>query len=291
MSALPAGVAHHDWALQTPRLRALELDFAVRCTDAAHGRYLAHVLSPFEAEGEPREWWSVVVSPDRGELAEIWVGDELCHRRRPGYPIIQHLLWRVNQETIRRSSARYLLLHASGAVHDGRAVAFPAAMESGKTTLVAGLVRCGLEYLTDEAVAIDPDSLFAHPFPKALSIDRGSWDVLADLRPELEGEAQTFTREQWHVPVDDIRPGITAKPAPIEHFVFPRYEPSGPTELTTMRRAEAFLAAGENAFSLTDQGRRGFHALAEAVRRAECHRLAVSDLDRACELVMGLVAR
>lgn len=283
--------ADDDWAVRTPRLRALDLDFAVRCNDTAHGRYLAHVLSPFEVDGEPDEWWSVVVSHDRTELSEIWVGDELSGRRRPGYLTLQHLFWRVNQETIRRSGARYLLLHASAAVHDGRAVAFPAAMESGKTTLVAGLVRCGFEYLTDEAVAIDPETLAVHPFPKALSIDPGSWGVLADLRPELDEEAQAFERVQWQVPVDDIRPGARAAPAPIGHFVFPRYDPDGPTELVPMRRSEAFQVAGENAFNLRAHGRQGFHTLAEAVRRAECHRLAVSDLDQACELVTDLLTR
>ena len=291
MTTLGDDVPVHDWAVQTSRLRALDLDFAVRCTDPVLGRYLAHVLSPFEAEGEPQEWWSVVVPSQRGELAEIWVDDELGGRRRPGYLTIQYVLWRVNHETIRRSGRHYLLLHASGAVRGGRAIAFPASMESGKTTLVAGLLRCGLEYLTDEAVAIDPDTLIAHPFPKALSIDPGSWAVLADLRPTLDEEAQRFVRAQWHVPVEDIRPGITADPAPIEHFVFPRYDPMGRTELTPMRRSEAFLAAAENAFNLRMHGRHGFHALAEAVRRAECHRLTVNDLDHACELVVDLLSR
>ena len=48
-------------------------------------------------------------------------------------------------------------------------------MESGKTTLVAGLVLAGLRYLTDEAVAIRPADGGITPFPKALSVDHGSW--------------------------------------------------------------------------------------------------------------------
>ena len=285
------GLEGEDWATQTPRLRTLELDFAVRCTDPVLGGYLGHVLSPFEADGEPREWWSIAPHRDDHELLELWIGDEISGRRRAGHPIVEHVLWRVNREAIHRSRSRFVLLHASAAVRDGRAVAFPAAMESGKTTLVAGLVRSGFEYLTDEAVAIDPDTLLVHPFPKALSIDPGSWQVLADLRPELDEAAQPFAETQWHVPVGDIRSGATAGPAPIEHFVFPRYDPTRPTELTAMPRSEAFLAAAENAFNLRDDGRRGFHALAESIRRAECHRLSVRDLDDACDLVAGLVTR
>ena len=44
-------------------------------------------------------------------------------------------------------------------------------MESGKTTLTAGLVRAGFDYLSDEAVAFDWDTLDIVPYAKPLSID------------------------------------------------------------------------------------------------------------------------
>lgn len=284
------GPSAHDWAVCTPRLRALDLDFAVRCTDPVIGRYLAHVLSPFEAEGPPAVWWSVVVSSEPNRLSEVWIGEALSGRRRSPHRVVGHVLWRLNKETIRRSSDRYILFHASAAAHHGRGIAFPASMESGKTTLVAGLLRRGLHYVTDEAVAIDPDTLLAHPFPKALSIDPGSWDVLADLRPVLDPAAEPIALEQWHVPVDDVGGGTVPDPVPIEFFVFPRYEAGGRTELTPMRRAEAHVTLAENSFNATGHGRRGFDAMAESVRRARCYRLAVSDLDHACDLVIDLFA-
>ena len=281
----------HRWAVQTPRLRALDLDFAVRCTDPVIGRYLLEVLSPFAVGGDAREVWSVVVSGERRHLSEVWVGDELSGRRRSAHRLVSHVLWRVNQEAIQRSSRHYVLFHASGAVHDGRAVVFPAAMEAGKTTLVAGLVRRGMQYLTDEAVAVDPATLLAHPFPKALSIDPGSWEVLADFRPGLDPEAEHLAAEQWHVPVEHVRPGSIAEAAPIDFVVFPRYSPGGPTELTSISRAEAFLALRENSFNLAHHGTRGFFAITEAIRRSQCYRLAVSDLDRACDVLVDLVTR
>ena len=286
----PSGLqATHDWAVETPSLRALELDFAVRCTDPAMGRYLAHVLSPFRVDAEPAQWWSVVVSQERNELSEIWVGEELSGRRRSPHRVVGHVLWRLNQEVIRLSSPRYVLVHASAAVHRGRALAFPASMESGKTTLVAGLIQRGFEYLTDEAVAIDPATLLVHPFPKALSIDAGSWHVLSGLRPQLAPDAHQFISTQWHVPVEDVRHGAVARPAPIDFFVFPNYDPHGPTALTAMRPAEAVIAIGQNSFNLRRHGRRGFDAVVEAVRHAECYRLTISDLDRACTLVTDLL--
>ena len=51
------------------------------------------------------------------------------------------------------------------------AVALPGHMEAGKTTLTAGLVRAGLGYLTDEALAFDRETLLVLPIPEAV-VDR-----------------------------------------------------------------------------------------------------------------------
>ena len=62
-------------------------------------------------------------------------------------------------------------MHASAAVPaiSGVAgtgiVAFPASMNSGKSTLVAALVRAGYAYVTDETVAVDPTTLAVTPEP------------------------------------------------------------------------------------------------------------------------------
>ncbi len=43
----------------------------------------------------------------------------------------------------------------------------------------------------------------------------------------------------------------------------------------------------ENSFNLRHHGRAGVLALGEVARRCRCFELVVSDLDRACELVLA----
>ena len=110
-----------------------------------------------------------------------------------------------------------MLVHAGAVEWDGHAALFPAPMESGKTTLVAGLVRAGARYLSDEAAAIDPETLLVHPFPKSLTIGAGSWEVLADLAPAVDPEVtrryllDRLAHRRPHDPARRARAGDSAR--------------------------------------------------------------------------------
>jgi hypothetical protein len=195
------------------------------------------------------------------------------------------LLWHVNAEVVRRSTPRYPLVHAGGVVSHGVAVLLPAPPESGKTTTVAGLLRAGFGYLTDEAVAVDPAGLLAHPYPKALSIDAGSWEVLADLRPPHSERVSG----QWHVPPTQIRADAVAGPAPVRFIVTPRYQEAAPTRLQPISRAETLMTLADSTFNFQDEPARNLSVLARLVATADCYRLTIGDLDSAVRLVTELV--
>src|SRR3989337_610946 len=84
------------------------------------------------------------------------------------------LLWHINKRVVEETS-RLTLVHAGGLELDGQGIVMPAVMESGKTTTTAGLLRRGLRYLSDEIVAVDPDSLTLLAYPKALTVEPGSF--------------------------------------------------------------------------------------------------------------------
>ncbi len=65
-----------------------------------------------------------------------------------------------------------LFIHAGVVGIDGVAVVIPGASHSGKTTLVAELVRAGAKYYSDEYAVVDPTGS-VHPYAKPLSV-RGS---------------------------------------------------------------------------------------------------------------------
>jgi hypothetical protein len=195
------------------------------------------------------------------------------------------LLWHINAEVVRRSALNYPLVHAAAAVWNGSAVLLAAAPESGKTTTVAGLVeRAGFGYLTDEAVAIEQRTLLAQPYPKPLSIDRGSWGALAHLRPAY-GDPVTG---QWQVAADSIRPGAVAAPAPIRFVVEPAYDPDTTTRLEPLARGAMLVKLADSTFEFQADPQRNLGVLAKVVEQADCYRLPISDLDEGVALISRL---
>jgi hypothetical protein len=278
------------WVCTAGPFRALGHEFVVRTMDAALGRYLSEVLDPFADDGAGGLPYSVV---DRGESTRnryaLYYGRERLTLTHSGSLMVAMLLWHVNRGAI-SSAGEFVLLHAGAVEWAGHAVLFPAPMESGKTTLVAGMVRAGARYLSDEAAVIEPATLLVHPFPKALTIGAGSRGVLAELAPRLDPELARYMRGDWHVDARAIRPECLA-PATAPSFVIaPTYVRDATTSLVPMTRAETVVHLGQNSFNLTDHGRAGLEVLAAVARTSQCHRLVVGDLDGACDLVCRILS-
>jgi hypothetical protein len=73
------------------------------------------------------------------------------------------------RHTVAVLSPQRVFIHAGVVGWDGGAIVIPGASYSGKTTLVAELVRRGARYYSDEYAAIDRHGR-VHPFAKPLSI-------------------------------------------------------------------------------------------------------------------------
>lgn len=280
-----------SWPRVTSAYRALDFDFSLRLVSEDLADYLERILSPLATTGPSRHVYSFVDDGARfkSRYALYFGGQPII--RTPFEPLaLAFFLWHLNLAVVSESD-RYLLLHAAVASHHGSAILLPAAMDSGKTTLVAGLVQRGCGYLTDEAAAIDPVTLEIEPYAKPLSIDRGSWEVLRDLRPELDDRFSPYTREQWHVVADSIRPGALAGPCSARVIVNPRYDAGATTTIEPISRAQAVLMLAENAFNFSSHKTQGLRTLAETVRQCECYRLTIGSHDDACDAVMRVVER
>ena len=202
--------------------------------------------------------------------------------------LLGHLVWSINRQVIDRSLDR-LILHAAAVSVRGRVVVLPAAMESGKTTLATGLLDRGAAYLTDEAAAIDDATLTVEGFPKPLSIDRGSWHVLAHHEPNLPSDLAVYHQGQWQV-----QPASFAAVEPqgsLGVFVFPAFERGARTRIEPLRPVDAL----EHAMACTFGPPRSLvppakvRQLAVVLGDVPAFRLVTGDLDRACQLVMGVV--
>lgn len=284
-----AGLESVDWQYRSAPCRALDFRFVARSTDVELGRYLDRLFAPFVTTDEPVYEYSVVDSSAHGDAIDLYENGALVERAPT---VVEHLMWRVNRHVV-ESSGRYLLLHAAAAQLDDAGVILPAPSGSGKTTLVAGLVRAGLRYLTDEAAALDPLSGLLEPYPKALAVETGSWDVLSDIEPDgvAERDVALSTTTQWLVEPTSIRADAVGSPCRARLVIGPTYDPGAATELKPISRALGVSLLVENSFNFKQHGRQGLQLLVETVRHADCYLLRFSDLDDACNEIVQMLAK
>jgi HprK-related kinase A len=265
---------------------ALGHRFSIEVPDPALAAYLAGILGHLHENGRASHRYGIDDEGSGDGCVVRFDDTELLSGVSPDLALA-HLLWHVNRQAV-DSATDHLLLHASAAERDGHAVICPAPMESGKTTLIAGLVRSGWRYLTDEAVAIDPSTGLVQPYPKPLSVDPGSFGVLADLEPALDAGAARWLGTQWHLDPRAVGLPALGEPSRPALVVTPRYEPGCETTLEALDRADALVLLCENSFNLKRFGTAGFRALARTVCACLCYRLRMSDLDTAVTLVDAL---
>jgi hypothetical protein len=191
-------------------------------------------------------------------------------RRVPEDLAVAQLAWEVNRGVVEEAGNR-MLLHAAAAERDGRIVILAGPEGSGKSTLVAALVRSGLRYVTDETVAVPLPVGTIVPYPKPIALH------------ETE-------QCQRLVPPQAIRPDAVATSGGNARLLvlLAGYQPGSGPIARSISRAEAAVALAAQAFNFRDLGPGRLDALAEVVRACDCYRLEVGDLDGACRLVLDL---
>ena len=229
------------------QFRLLGYYFTLRWNEDSVGRSVRRVLGRFEVAPDPAEDRypptpnvpPVYTVADAGSSQRprwrLWYGDGLLADTPAFAAVLDHLFWHVNTEAMRQTGD-YFIVHAGAVVSPGgEGLVLPSDSGGGKSTLVAALVRTGFGYLSDEAAAFDPVTRRLHPFPKALTLKRGAFELFRDLAPRT---AVASNVEQWHVTPDELRPGSSAGPCDLGWVVTVRFEEGAATALSPMSRAE-----------------------------------------------------
>ncbi|HEY1650652.1 MAG TPA: hypothetical protein VGG09_02100 [Acidimicrobiales bacterium] len=292
-----------DRAHCTPNLKALSYRFAVCCDDPSLG---AHVDALFADLGDPDEpggasasasppphQYRLTASPGRDGVVDAWRDEELVEPGLAPGDALAWLVWDVNRLAAEQSG-QHLLFHAGGLEADGTGILVPAASGSGKSTLTAGLTRAGLGYLSDELVALELDGTGPGrllPYPKPITVKPGSFAVLAEMDPgPLADGWFGEPGGEWQVPVGGGAGRRVGDPCAPGFVIFPRYDPAAETALTRLSETEAFFLLALHAVNLLPHGAAGTGALGRLAADCGCYTLALSDLDEACGLVLGIVA-
>ena len=197
--------------------------------------------------------------------------------------VCDFVLWQTTRLAIEHSP-RYLVVHASAVSRDGIAVVFPAEANSGKSTLATLLVEAGFDYLTDEATAIDLDTGEVVAYPKPITLDPGSQQLL----PHLDPGGPTGDSGKWRIVPDDIRPGSVADRAVLTHLVLPTHVPGADTTLSGADTIDAVAALAAAAYNLGEHGHR-LDELVALVERCTRHTLRHDGIDGPIAAIEALV--
>jgi hypothetical protein len=146
-----------------------------------------------------------------------------------------------------------VFIRAGAVAYCGRAILVPGRSFSGKTTLVAALVRAGAEYYSDELAVLDEHGL-VHPYARPLAVRVG----------DLNGPPPRRSAGAEPVPValvaaTDYRPGATFAPerrsAAQGMLLLMEYAAQGPANEKSQQAMSAIRQAVTGAQVL--EGRRG----------------------------------
>ena len=176
---------------------------------------------------------------DQGELRHAWARclsapDPEPVLLTPGPMTASSLTQEITRKLISRQIGRLLMFHAGAVCHPatGDSVVFIAPGGTGKTTLATYLGR-RYGYISDETVAIEPDTWRILPYPKPLST----------RRPDLLGEKAEFSPDDL-----GLQP---CHPDPhVSHLVLLARDDSHDTLTTPVRRLDAMVTMAEQSSSL-----------------------------------------
>jgi HprK-related kinase A len=203
--------------------------------------------------------------------------------------LLPHVEWAVNWQIVRQLAA-YLQVHAGVVERNGNGFIFPGTPGSGKTTLCAGLISRGWRYLCDEFALIDEEGDL-HPYPKALCVKQGSFDVMARLdlprlcpRQYKKGRKGLVT----YLGPTELKVDVNGRPCPLRYVVFPAYTQGAEPRLTPIPRGEAVFLLRQLTFNFQDFGQEALRILTRSVQRARCYRLVSGDIHATCDVMEQL---
>jgi len=144
---------------------------------------------------------------------------------------------------------RRVFIHAGVVGWKGQAILMPGRSLSGKTTLVAELLRAGASFYSDEYAVLDLQGR-VHPYPRALAIREESSSKQTRRTPEALGAV------------------VGARPLPVGLVVVSNYKVGAKWRPRSLSPGQGALALLDNTVSIRREPEKALPALTRAVSRA-----------------------
>lgn len=168
---------------------------------------------------------------------------------------------------VAEAARRKVFVHAGVVGWRGRAVLIPGRSFSGKTSLVAELVRAGATYYSDEYAVLDLRGR-VHPYPKPLQIR----------------EDKTARQKKYSVETFGGQAGI--KPLPVGLIVVSRYQPGARWRPRTLSAGRGTLELLAHTVSARRQPETALTALQRVAARAPVLKSLRGEASHTAELIL-----
>ncbi len=150
---------------------------------------------------------------------------------------------------VAEAARRRVFVHAGVVGWRGRAIVIPGRSYSGKTSLVAELVRAGATYYSDEYAVLDARGR-VHPYPRPL-----------EIRVAPDGEQQSF-------PVESLGGQAGSKPLPVGLVVVTQFKAGAKWRPQALTSGQGILALLANTISARRQPQVVLATLQQVVTQA-----------------------
>jgi HprK-related kinase A len=205
--------------------------------------------------------------------------------------VLPHLEWGLGWRIVARCT-NYLQLHAASMARDGNGVVLAGGSGVGKSTLAAALLARGWAYFCDEFALVDATTLMLHPYPKALCIKAGAFDVIERLGLRLargRHYIKALKGKVGYVSPADVGTDNIAEPCRVRYVIFPSYSGAEAPRLYPVSKGRAAFALLKSALNRDVFGERAVSLVGRLVRDARCFGLESGPIEETCDRLERLV--
>jgi hypothetical protein len=212
--------------------------------------------------------WRPVTSRVVDHLYSVWMGPEPARQRRRTYHLVYYGARRLKRtvdpgelfmslENLLTLIVAYwaqpdrVFVHAGVVGWRGRAIVIPGRSHTGKTTLVAELLKAGATYFSDEMAVFDAGGL-VHPFPVPLTVRQAGGRCKE--QPAAYGSRASVA------------------PLPVESVVVTQYEADARWRPRRLTPAQTFMALLDNTVAARRNPKAYFPILGAVARQAQGHK-------------------
>jgi hypothetical protein len=259
--------------------RILGTSVRFQSQDAEIGRRLNQLWAPFEipsTAARSLDTFALTVG-DGGELALLHDCVQVA-RPRDSSHVLRAACAEINRHAISRY--RGLGFHAGVVAPGDTATVFPGESGAGKTTLVVAATTVGFQYVSDEALCLDPEAFVVVPYPKPAALGPWTAERLGVAMPD--GEAILGADAFSPVGLDDAME--------VANVVSFRRR-TGPPTLSALPRSTSVVALLGNSFNHYKSPAVSFRAVSQIAARSDSWLLEYDHAFHAAELLSERLLR